>query len=212
MAVAACFELTEGTVPSTPTTGNWKLYFKSGGLYVVDDAGTETNIAILEGESEIIIPASQMVSATTSGAADGQIETTTNAVNVATKDFDTSADEYVSFSLFLPDNYDGGTLTAEFVWTDAGGTPGQTVTWAIQGRAFADDDALDQALGTAVTVADTLIATEDVHITSATSAMTLAGSPAANQLAIFRIYRDTSEDDISDDAQLISVKLTYTKG
>jgi len=27
---------------STPDTGKWKLFFKSGGLYAIDDAGTVT--------------------------------------------------------------------------------------------------------------------------------------------------------------------------
>lgn len=31
-----------GSAPTTPATSDWKLYFKSDGLYVVDDAGTET--------------------------------------------------------------------------------------------------------------------------------------------------------------------------
>lgn len=32
----------KASAPSTPTTGDWKLYFKAGGLYTIDDAGTET--------------------------------------------------------------------------------------------------------------------------------------------------------------------------
>lgn len=32
----------EATAPATPSTNNWSLYFKSGGLYFKDDAGTET--------------------------------------------------------------------------------------------------------------------------------------------------------------------------
>lgn len=32
----------ESATPSTPSTGKWRLYFKSDGLYVIDDAGTET--------------------------------------------------------------------------------------------------------------------------------------------------------------------------
>lgn len=31
-----------GSAPTTPDTSDWRLYFKSDGLYVVDDAGTET--------------------------------------------------------------------------------------------------------------------------------------------------------------------------
>jgi len=35
----------EGSTPSTPATGKWKLYTKSDGLYLLDDAGTETAFA-----------------------------------------------------------------------------------------------------------------------------------------------------------------------
>lgn len=31
----------EASVPSTPTSGKWKAYFKASGLYVKDDAGNE---------------------------------------------------------------------------------------------------------------------------------------------------------------------------
>lgn len=31
-----------GSAPTTPATSDWKLYFKSSGLFVVDDAGNET--------------------------------------------------------------------------------------------------------------------------------------------------------------------------
>lgn len=30
-----------GAAPSTPATGDWKLYFKASGLFIVDDAGAE---------------------------------------------------------------------------------------------------------------------------------------------------------------------------
>lgn len=35
----------ESGTPSTPSTGQWKLYFKAGGLYILDDAGNETLLA-----------------------------------------------------------------------------------------------------------------------------------------------------------------------
>ena len=47
MADAGKFIFFEGTIPTgTPTTGTWWLYFKSDGLYVLDDTATETNIAV----------------------------------------------------------------------------------------------------------------------------------------------------------------------
>jgi len=32
----------EASTPSTPSSGKWKAYFKSDGLYIIDDAGVET--------------------------------------------------------------------------------------------------------------------------------------------------------------------------
>lgn len=156
------------------------------------------------------IPAHGMFTATTSGAQLSNVETSSNKVNYKCYDFDTSSDEYVHFGIASPLNWDAGTVTAKFYWTNAGGTPAQTVTWAIQGMSFANDDALDQAYGTAQTVADTLIATGDVHVTSATSAITIGGTPTAGDWIQFRIYRDVSEDNISDDARLLGVRIEFT--
>lgn len=42
MAQTAIYiDYTEGSTPSTPASTHWRLYFKSDGLYFVDDAGTE---------------------------------------------------------------------------------------------------------------------------------------------------------------------------
>lgn len=43
MTVSNSIQMTErANAPDTPATNAWRVYFKSGGLYVVDDAGTET--------------------------------------------------------------------------------------------------------------------------------------------------------------------------
>lgn len=157
----------------------------------------------------IYVPAAAMYGATTSGAAAGQYESTTNKVNVKVLDFDTSADEYACFNIPAPDYWDLSTITAQFHWTSAGGTPDQTVTWAIQALARSNDDALDTAYGTAITVADTLIATNDEHITASTSAITVGGTPAKGDMLYFRIYRDVSEDNVSDDARLLGVRIKF---
>jgi hypothetical protein len=157
----------------------------------------------------LYVPASAMFGATTSGAATGQYESSSNKVNVKVLDFDTSADEYGCFNIPAPDYWDLSTITAQFHWTSAGGTPDQTVTWAIQALARSNDDALDTAYGTAITVADTLIATNDEHITAATSAVTVGGTPAKGDMLYFRIYRDVSDDNVSDDARLLGVRIKF---
>ncbi len=39
----------QGSAPTTPATGFWRVYAKSDGLYVVDDAGTETGPLAVSG-------------------------------------------------------------------------------------------------------------------------------------------------------------------
>jgi hypothetical protein len=70
---------------------------------------------------------------------------------------------------------------------------------------------VDQAWGTAQYVDDTFIANGDVHITSATSAITLAGTPAASEMVQFRVYRDVANDDLAGDADLLAVRVTFTR-
>lgn len=159
----------------------------------------------------IILSAAGGWGSTTGGAPDPtKAEFVTNDVDMQLIDFDASTDEYVQWTGVLPDNYDGGTITATFYWTAASGSG--DVIWGLQGRCFGDSDAIDQAWGTAQTVTDTLITADDVHITSATSAITLAGTPAGGELCQFRVYRDADAggDTLAVDARLIAVKLEYS--
>ncbi len=126
-------------------------------------------------------------------------------------DFDKDADEFAQWTLVMPSDYNGGTITAVFYWTCVGGGGGETVEWNIQGLCLGDDDAIDQAWGAAVAVSDTWIADGDVHVTAATAAVTLGGTPAASELTQIRVHRDVSDDDLVVDARLLAVKLTFTR-
>ena len=59
---------------------------------------------------------------------------------------------------------------------------------------------------------DTGGTTDDLFVTSATSAVTIAGTPAAEDLVIFRVYRDVSDanDTMAIDARLHGVKIDVT--
>ena len=85
-------------------------------------------------------------------------------------------------------DYNGGTVTAIFYWTTTVATG--NVVWGIAGRAFNDGDVFDQAVGTPQTVTDGSLGAGDVMISSATSAITLAGTPSAGSYVVFRAYRD----------------------
>ena len=150
---------------------------------------------------------------TTSGAAAGTTETTTNKVMQKTLDFDASAIEYAQFQFRAPKRWNEGTMTAIFVWSHAATTTNFKVSWAIQGLARSNDDALDTAFGTAVISNDTGGTTDDSYESPETSAFTLSGTPAAGDLLTFQVYRvatDATNDTLAVDARLLGVHLFWT--
>ncbi len=98
-----------------------------------------------------------------------------------------------------------------FYWTYAAGSPAETVEWNGQGRSYANDEALDQAWGTEQAVSDAAIAAGDIHVSAATAAIALAGTPAASELVQFRVYRDISDDNLAGDALLLGAMVTFTR-
>jgi len=161
----------------------------------------------------IYVRASQMWPSTTNGcAALAQTELGTNDVDIQTLDFDPGADEFAQFSLWMPEEWNAGTITYQVVWTAAAGTLTDEVEWNLQGRAYADSDALDQAWGASVEVADALITLDDLHETAESGAVTLAGTPVAGEWCMFRVWRDGVNDTLNDgDGKLLGIKLFYTK-
>lgn len=118
--------------------------------------------------------------------------------------------ETVFWNVEMPLNWDAGTLTAVFVWT-VGADGSDDVNFEIRGRSFANDDPLDAALGAAQSVEDSWIANEDVHITSATSAITLAGTPAAGEYVVIEVKRVApAGTDLSVGLRLLAVRCAYT--
>jgi len=162
------------------------------------------------GSTNLWIPASAWIPRTTNGCGVDSRETSTNRQNFDELLFDAAADEFAQALVMMPNNYDNGTITARFYWTAASGSG--DVVWGIQGLAYADDDALDTATGTAQTVTDTLLAANDMHVSAATSAATIGGTPAANKPVQFQIYRDADAggDTLAVDARLLGVEIIYS--
>ena len=160
----------------------------------------------------IWVDAGSMVPTVTNGAAAGTEELATNDVMVDYFAFDASTDEKVQFKIVMPEQWDGGTIKAKFYWKSSNTDTGD-VAWFIQAVAHADSGALDTAFGTAVSVAsadDVGLGTyNDLHVTGATAAMTVAGSPAEGEMVMFQIYRDVSADNYNADAHLLGVNLQY---
>ena len=176
-------------------------------------AGATDNIQVNSADPyrTIIIPAAAMSPTTTSGCAViSTVEAGTNDIDYKVLDFDQSTQENAFFWIDgMPNSWDAGTLLISFEWTASSGSG--DVIWGIKGRSYANDDAIDQAEGTAQEVTDTLTATGDVCITSETSALTLAGTPAGGQPVFFKVYRKAADasDTLSGDARLKAVRIRY---
>ena len=111
----------------------------------------------------------------------------------------------------LPDDYNGGTMTAQFVW-DANSASTDSVIWGIAGVAFGDNAALDAAFGTPQEVTDGNNGAYKRNISAATSAITWAGTPTAGKSLHLRIYRKGSgSDNLAVAALLNGVILHYTR-
>jgi hypothetical protein len=174
----------------------------------VSEARTDLELV---GQQTIWVPAAAMVARTTNGAASGSMESSTNDVMTKYLAFDSTTSEGAQFAIQMPKSWNEGTIVAQFVWTHPAAVA-FGVTWGIRAVAFANDDALDTAFGTEQEVADTGGTTSDVYITGETSAMTVAGSPAAEELVVFEVYRDPNDggDTMAVDAYLIGLKIHYT--
>ena len=171
-------------------------------LYTIKKAGKET----------IYIPASAMYPTTTSGcAALTQVEGTAGRPELKCLDFDPSSDENAQFSIAFPKSWDEGTITFKAFFTVSGTNTG-TVSWALSGVSFADNDAIDTAFGTAVAPpAKAHSGTSgDLDVTDESTAVTIAGTPSTNEQAYFNILRDVSVDDQSGDARLLGIQIFYT--
>ena len=183
---------------------------------VLTSAGAGTS-AVYEdigvvGKQTIWVPANAMTPTTSNPCADiAAVETTAGRPDMYVLDFDTSSDEHAQFTVAFPKSWNLGTITYQAFWSGIAATTG--VTWSLQGVAMNDNETIDVAYGTAITVDDDAQgAVEELLVSAESSAVTIAGTPADDDLTYFRIFRDVSDgnDDMDADAQLHGIKIFYT--
>jgi hypothetical protein len=164
------------------------------------------------GKETIWIPAVAMVARTTNGAAAGTAEAATNKNMFKTLDFDAATQEFAQFRIHFPKSWNLGTVTFQPVWSHASTTTNFGVVWALQAVAHSDDDAGDVAFGTEQTSTDTGGTTDDIYIGPESSAITIAGTPAAGDIVQFQLKRNVSDgsDTMAIDARLHGIRLFFT--
>lgn len=143
-----------------------------------------------------------------------QYQTSTSSRNYVSSDFQDNTTSYWEASVPLPSEsggpvYSGGTFTFQIVWTSTASSG--TAAWKARSRYVCDDDATDQAYGTAIEVTDAVTANEDYQVTSYSSAMTPAGSYSAGCDLALQVYREAfdTDDTLAGDQRLLRVHLKY---
>jgi len=195
--ISATGELNVGININPKGTG----VFKSGSG-AVKIAGTET----------MWVPASAMYATTTNGAEATQVETTALRPDMKVMDFADSADDHAQFSVAFPKSWNEGTVTYQCFWTPSTTNTGNCV-FGLQGVAVGNGDTIDVAYGTAINITDAGIGTvEDQQVSSVSSAVTIAGSPAVDQQTYFQIFRDANAgaDTYTGVARLLGIKIFFT--
>ena len=159
------------------------------------------------------VSAAQMRPSTTNGCSGlAQVEISAGQPDLVTLGFDASTEQYAQFPVAFRKGWDEGTVSAVIYWSHPSTTTNFGVVWGLQGVACSNDDAVGGAFGTAQTVTDTGGTTNDIYVTAATPAITIAGTPAEDDVCFFRIYRKAADaaDTLAVSARLHGIKLFYT--
>ena len=122
------------------------------------------------------------------------------------------ADDFAQFSVAMPKSWNLGTVTYQVFWSPGNTNTGNCI-FGLQGVSCGDSDTIDVAFGTAVEVTDAGIGTvEDQQITSESSAMTVAGAPAAGEQSYFQLYRDAADgsDTFTGECRVLGIKVFFT--
>jgi len=189
-----------------------KLATTSTGVEVTGAATVGGAAVKVAGKESIYVPAAAMYPSTTNPCSDlTQVETTALRPDLKVLDFAAAADDFAQFTIAFPKSWNEGTITFQPFWTVTGTNTG-TVAWQLAAIAVSNDDSINTAFGTQV--ATTALAfsgtSNDLMVSAESGAVTIAGSPAVNDMCFFQINRDTSADDQSGAARLVGIKLFFT--
>ena len=201
-----------GNNPILSATGddtNIGINLAPKGTGVVQSGGSAVKVA---GKETMWVPASAMYGATTNPADAQQVETTATRPDMKVLDFDAGTDEFAQFSVAFPKSWNEGTVTYQVYWSPASTNTGNCI-FGLQGVSCGDNDTIDVSYGTAINVTDAGIGTvEDQQVSSESSAVTIAGSPAVDQLTYFQFFRDANAggDTFSADARVLGIKIFFT--
>jgi len=185
----------------------------------LDLTGIDTNMTYASANKprrSIILTAGGATIPSAGGAERAQTDGTN--VSYWTLNFDnggSQADEEAYWQFVVPDSFDDDDIFVTVYYIPAdGSTAGDTVEFNISFRAVGANlgESIDAAVasGTAIGADVILNATpnDELH---ATEEATVTAPWTAGDLVIVKLIRDTSEDDMEEDAKVFAVKIEWKK-
>jgi|8_EtaG_2_1085327.scaffolds.fasta_scaffold00928_7 hypothetical protein len=200
-----------GTITITDAAdGDITIAPNGTGVAKAVDAADATGAIKIAGKETIWIPAVAMYPNSTNGAEANQVELS-NGPEIKVLDFDKSTDEFAQFAVAFPKSWNAGTVTFQAFFT-ATSTDTGTTAWGVSAVALADSGDLNTAFGTQVVATAKAHSgtSNDLDVAAESGAVTIAGSPSANEYCFFQVSRDVSADDLNADARLLGIKLFFT--
>jgi len=202
-----------GTDLPTATTIGAAYIYRAGGTDVpYTDGGTGISTYP---KRTIFLSGAGGVPSTTAGSGGFEtFETGTNDVNFRSSIFAAGASDISKeWACVMPDNWDGGTVTAVPIFHVKAGTDASdhTIIFNVAGMSLAAGETLDTAYGTLQTSTYTVASSQAGKIIfgSATSAITVGGaSPAGGEFVQWRVSRE-GDDTCTDTVYLLGVKIIY---
>ena len=190
--------------------GNITISPNGSGVAQAVDAGDNTAAIKIAGKETIWVPAVAMYANSTNGAEAAQVELS-NGPEIKVLDFDKDSDEFAQFAVAFPKSWNAGTVTFQAFFT-ATSTDTGTTAWGLSAVALADSGDLNTAFGTQVVATAKAHSgtSNDLDVAAESGAVTIAGSPSADEYVFFQISRDVSADDLNADARLLGIKLFFT--
>lgn len=216
-----------GAISASTATTNWdntadyarahKITTSGGVVTAWEDQrvgpyGTHGYVPVGGGAGRHAVPimAASMRPSVSGGCASlAAIVSAANQPDIVSLDFDATTQEYAQFSVPMPKSWDEGTITFKAIWSHPATATNFGVVWDLQAVAISDNEAFAVSYGTAQTSTDTGGTTDRQYISPESSAITVAGSPAAEDVVHFRISRVTGNgsDTMAVDARLHGIVL-----
>lgn len=180
-------------------------------VYVLFQNGASSGST--QGKHAIFVAAGSISPSVTGGcAALAAVASGANLPDIRSLDFDATTQEFAQFALTMPKSWNEGTITFAPIWSHAATATNFGVVWQLQGIAVSDNEAIGTAYGTAQTSTDTGGTTDKLYMGPESSAITIAGSPAAQDTVFLRVARVPADgsDTMAIDARLVGIVVYIT--